>query len=198
MSVSDARDAEIFEHIFPLNKDVSNPYVVPSVPVESYDTNRPASCSTPNLQADEPRMMFGSDCVIICLYVDHMLILGNTLDVINKNKELLSSNFDMKDLGEAGVILGVRVIRNFEGIFLSQSHYVEMVLKKFNSFDVALARTPYNPSLHLTKDLDESISQNEYAKIIGNVMILMNCTRHDIAYAISRLSRYTHNPSGSH
>ncbi|GAA0144134.1 hypothetical protein LIER_35877 [Lithospermum erythrorhizon] len=102
-----------------------------------------------------------------------MLILGNTLDVINKNKELLSSNFDMKDLGEAGVILGVRVIRNFEGIFLSQSHYVEMVLKKFNSFDVALARTPYNPSLHLTKDLDESISQNEYAKIIGTIDVCL-------------------------
>ena len=29
-------------------------------------------------------------------------------------------------------------------------------------------------------------------------MFLMNCTRPDIAYAISRLSRYTHNPAYEH
>ncbi|GAA0183260.1 transmembrane signal receptor [Lithospermum erythrorhizon] len=106
--------------------------------------------------------VFGSDYAVICLYVDDMLILENTLDVVNKIKELLSSNFEMKDLGEVNVILGVRVIRNSEGISLSQSHYVEKVLKKFNSFDVAPARTPYDPSLHLTKNLGESISHIEY------------------------------------
>ena len=42
------------------------------------------------------------------------------------------------------------------------------------------------------------MSQSKYAKIIGSVMFLMNCTRPDIAYAISRLSRYTHNPSHEH
>ena len=42
------------------------------------------------------------------------------------------------------------------------------------------------------------MSQNEYAKIIGNVMFLMNFTHPDIAYAVSRLSRYTHNPSREH
>ncbi|GAA0141146.1 transmembrane signal receptor [Lithospermum erythrorhizon] len=49
--------------------------------------------------------VFRSDCVIICLYVDDMLILGNTLDVVNKTRELLSSNIEMQDLGEADVIL---------------------------------------------------------------------------------------------
>ncbi|GAA0142795.1 hypothetical protein LIER_35636 [Lithospermum erythrorhizon] len=137
-------------------------------------------------------------CVQITLDVDHMLILGNTLDVVNKTKELLSSNFDMKGLGEAGVILGVRIIRNFDGISLSQSYYVEMVLKKFNSFDVAPARTLYDLSLHLNNNMGENVSLSEYIKIIDSVMILMNCTRPDIAYAVSRLSHYTHNLSGSH
>ncbi|KAL0342906.1 UNVERIFIED_CONTAM: Retrovirus-related Pol polyprotein from transposon TNT 1-94, partial [Sesamum angustifolium] len=38
----------------------------------------------------------------------------------------------------------------------------------------------------------------EYAKIIGSVMFLMNYTRPNIAYAVSRLSRYTHNPNNEH
>ena len=72
---------------------------------------------------------FSSDSgVIICLYVDDMLILGTDMDVVKSTKDLLSSNFDMKDLGEADVILGIKIIRNSEGITLSQSHYVEKVL----------------------------------------------------------------------
>lgn len=75
---------------------------------------------------------------------------------------------------------------------------MEKVLKKFNSFDVVPVSTPYDPSIHLTKNLGESVSQSEYAKVIGSLMYLMNSTRPDIAYAVSRLSRYTHNPSNDH
>ena len=142
--------------------------------------------------------MFGSDCVVICLYVDDMLILGSNLNVVNSTKEFLSSKFEMKDLGEVDVILGVRVVKNSNGISLSQSHYVEKVLKKFGHFDVLPAKTPYDPALHLCKNLGESVSQDEYARIIGSVMFLMNSTRPDIAYAVSRLSRYTHNPGNDH
>ena len=59
-------------------------------------------------------------------------------------------------------------------------------------------RTPYDPSIHLRKNKESSVSQTEYAKIIGSVMFLMNYTRPDIAYVVSRLSRYTHNPSNEH
>ncbi|GKA62888.1 zinc finger, CCHC-type containing protein, partial [Tanacetum coccineum] len=44
--------------------------------------------------------------VIICLYVDDMLIFGTDQDQVNKTKEFLSSNFDMKDLGEAKYLKG--------------------------------------------------------------------------------------------
>ncbi|KAL0413798.1 UNVERIFIED_CONTAM: Retrovirus-related Pol polyprotein from transposon TNT 1-94 [Sesamum radiatum] len=50
----------------------------------------------------------------------------------------------------------------------------------------------------LKKNKGDSVSQADYAKIIGSVMFLMNYTRPDIAYAVSRLSRYTHNPNKDH
>jgi len=61
-----------------------------------------------------------------------------------------------------------------------------------------LVRTPYDPSIHLKKNKVPSVSRTEYAKIIGSLMFLMNYTQPNIAYAISRLSRYTHNPSKEH
>ena len=69
--------------------------------------------------------LVNNDCVIICLYVDDMLIFGTNMNVVNDTKLFLASNFDMKDLGEAKVILGVKIIRKNNGIILTQEHYVE-------------------------------------------------------------------------
>ncbi|GKA43936.1 zinc finger, CCHC-type containing protein [Tanacetum coccineum] len=46
--------------------------------------------------------------VIICLYVDDMLIFGTDQNQVDKTKKFLSSKFSMKDMGEADVILGAR------------------------------------------------------------------------------------------
>ncbi|CAA7058381.1 unnamed protein product [Microthlaspi erraticum] len=80
-----------------------------------------------------------SNGVIICLYVDDMLIFGTNLRLVELTKEFLSSNFAMKDMGEADVILGIRIKRDNGRICLSQSHYVEKVLKKFNYLNCAPA-----------------------------------------------------------
>jgi len=41
-----------------------------------------------------------SDCVHRCLYVNDMLILGTNLLVVNETEKLLSSLFEMKDMGK--------------------------------------------------------------------------------------------------
>ena len=66
--------------------------------------------------------MFGSNYVIMCLYVDDMLIFGTNLCAINETKRILFSLFEMKDLGEADVILGIKLIKTKSGFSLSQSH----------------------------------------------------------------------------
>jgi hypothetical protein len=62
----------------------------------------------------------GGKGVILCLYVDDILIFGTNLNVIKEVKDLLSNNFEMKDLGEADVILNVKLLREGnDGITLS-------------------------------------------------------------------------------
>ncbi|GJX67111.1 putative ribonuclease H-like domain-containing protein [Tanacetum coccineum] len=41
----------------------------------------------------------------------------------------------MKDMGEADVILGIKIKRENTGIVITQSHYIEKILKKFNRKD---------------------------------------------------------------
>jgi hypothetical protein len=70
----------------------------------------------------------GGESVILCLYVDDILIFGTDIDAINEVKSFLSKSFDMKDLGEANVILNIKLIKDESGITLLQCHYVEKVL----------------------------------------------------------------------
>ena len=136
--------------------------------------------------------------VILCLYVDDILIVGSDDKMIKSTKNMLNSKFDMKDMGLADVILGIKITRISDGLILSQSHYVDKILEKFNKDDSGVARTPLDNSLHLSKNRGEGISQVEYSRVIGSLMYLMSCTRPDIAYTVSRLSRYTSNPSADH
>jgi hypothetical protein len=91
----------------------------------------------------------GGQGVILCLYVDDILIFGTSLDVINEVKIFLCQNFDMKDLGEADVILNIKLIKGENGITLSQSHCVEKMLKRFGYKDSKSSPTSYDPSLIL-------------------------------------------------
>ncbi|GJR39735.1 zinc finger, CCHC-type containing protein [Tanacetum coccineum] len=93
-----------------------------------------------------------SGYVIMCLYVDDMLIIGSNDKMIKSTKEMLKSKFDMKDIGLADVILGTKIIQTQNGLVLSQAHYVDKILNTHNVGDSGLARTPIDTSLHLSKN----------------------------------------------
>ena len=49
------------------------------------------------------------ECVIICLYVDDMLIFCTCNDIVFKTKLFLESKFKMKDMGEASVLYELKL-----------------------------------------------------------------------------------------
>ncbi|GJW79147.1 zinc finger, CCHC-type containing protein [Tanacetum coccineum] len=136
--------------------------------------------------------------VIICLYVDDMLIFGTDQNQVDKTKKFLSSKFSMKDMGEADVILGIKIKRENKGIVITQSHYIEKILKKFNREDCSPVSTPMDPVEKLKPNTGKPVDQLEYSRAIGCLMYAMTSTRPDIAYAVGRLSRFTSNPSRQH
>ena len=87
----------------------------------------------------------------------------------------------MKDLGPTNVILGIKLIKSENGIILSQEHYVDLLLKKFNYSYVKELTIPFDPNVRLKKNL-----------------CLFNCTIPNISYVVCKLSRYTINPSLEH
>ena len=72
--------------------------------------------------------------VFLILYVDDILLIGNDISMLNSVKESLNGKFLMKDLGEAMYILGIKIYRDRSRrlLGLSQSTYIDKVLKRFN------------------------------------------------------------------
>jgi len=141
--------------------------------------------------------------IILALYVDNMLIFDANMAEIDKLKKQLSENFEMKDLGPAKQILGMRISKDrSEGILnLSQEKYIEKLLSKFNVGNAKTKNTPLGTHLKFSKRQSSQIKEEEshmskvpYASTIGSLMYAMVCTRPDIAHAIGVVSRFLSNP----
>ena len=145
-----------------------------------------------------------NDCwVYLLLYVDDMLIASKDKAEINKLKEKLKAEFEMKDLGEAKKILGMEIVRDqkrFE-LRLTQKEYIKKVLCRFNMENAKALNTPLPLHMKLS-DKGSPIGEKDkaymakvpYASAVGSLMYAMVCTRPDIANAVGVVSRYMANP----
>ena len=70
----------------------------------------------------------------LVLYVDDILLATNDKGLLYEVKQFLSKNFDMKDMGEASYVIGIKIKRErSRGILgLSQETYINKVLERFN------------------------------------------------------------------
>ena len=91
-------------------------------------------------------------CVVICLYVDDMLIFRTSLEVVCETKKFVGFKFDMKDLGKTEVNLEIKITRTPNELKLSQEHYVKKILRKFEHFDYKPMSTPYDPNSQMKKN----------------------------------------------
>nr|GEU70108.1 zinc finger, CCHC-type [Tanacetum cinerariifolium] len=140
--------------------------------------------------------------LLIALAATHNIVIHQmdvkTAFLNDKTKEFLSSNFSMKDMGEADVILEIRIKRKNKGLAITQSHYIEKILKKFNCEGCGPVSTPMEAGIKLMPHMGKPVNQLEYSRAIGYLMYAMTSTRPDIAYVVRKLSRFTSNPSNHH
>ena len=96
--------------------------------------------------------------VIVCLYVDDMLIFGTNMKGACEIKNYLSSLFQMKDLNGVDTILGIKIKRHGEGFSFCQSHCVEKVLQRFEHLNKKETNTSFNWSIKLDENTGKAIA----------------------------------------
>ncbi|KAG8475448.1 hypothetical protein CXB51_032200 [Gossypium anomalum] len=145
--------------------------------------------------------------VYLLLYVDDMLIAAKDKGEIRKVKAQLSEEFEMKDLGPAKKILGMEILRDRKTskLYLSQKGYIEKLLCRFNMRSAKPVSTPLAAHFRLSSALSpqsddeiEYMSHVPYSSAVGSLMYAMVCSRPDLSYAVSAVSRYMANPGKEH
>ncbi|PRQ47582.1 putative RNA-directed DNA polymerase [Rosa chinensis] len=117
---------------------------------------------------------------------------------VERLKDLLASEFEMKDLGSLKYFLGIEVARGSSGIFLCQRKYVLDLLTETGMLGCRPADTPIEQNHKLAEYPNQTLTKKaRYQRLVGRLIYLSH-TRPDIAYAVSVVSQFMHNPSETH
>ena len=131
------------------------------------------------------------------VYVDDIIITGDNDKEIEMLKRQLTREFEVKDLGQLRYFLGIEVSRSARGIYLSQRKYILDLLAETRMIGCRPVSTPIEPNLHLIKDGGVPVDREEYQRLVGRLIYLSH-TRPDIAFAVSVVSQFMHNPQNHH
>lgn len=132
------------------------------------------------------KRLFNDSYIILCLYVDDILVARSNMDHIKELKQKLAHSFAMKDLGAGKQILGMKIIRDRKNrkLFLSQAYYIQKVLQRFHMVNAKAFSTPLSSHVKFTKDMfpktqkeEKKMSKVPYASILGSLRYAMECTR---------------------
>ena len=160
---------------------------------------------------DEPRVYKRHQnkvVMFLVLYVDDIILIGNDVGVMSSVKIWLPSQFDIKDLGEANFILGIKLWQDHKNrvLGLSQVGYIDKVLEWFSMQKSKKGLLHFRHGVPLSNDdqrlktLEEEnmIRQILYAYAVGSLMYAMLCTRLENCYSVGMVSRYQSNLEPKH
>jgi transposase InsO family protein len=153
------------------------------------------------------RMIRGNDIVIIAIHIDDSTITGNSPKLIDEVQEEIARMFKITMLGPISWLLGMEVTRDRgkRTLTLSQTTYIDSLLRKFNMADCKAISVPLDPTVQLTREqcptAPEAITEMRdipYRELIGGIIWPTTATRPDLAFAACVLSRFIDNPGLPH
>ena len=140
--------------------------------------------------------------LIIALYMNDMLLIGETEKAVIDLKKKIKKQYKMKNMGVAKVILGIQIeLDRTRGIItLDQINYLRNFLHEEGiKSDIKKTRPmlDYN-ALTSSEPHEERADKQHYQHVIGKLMYAMKDTRPDLCFALRKLSQFCLNPCIRH
>ena len=96
-----------------------------------------------------------SDFIALIIYVNNVVLTGNSVEEMTNIKHILHSNFRINDLGLLKYFLGLEVAHSDAGISLCQRKYYLDLLSDSSMLGSKPSSTPMDSSLRLQNDYDD-------------------------------------------
>ena len=142
----------------------------------------------------------GNDVVILTIWVDDILLFGTSEKLLDQTISDIRQIWEVTVLGEPAKIVGIEITQTEDSIKIAQKLYIKSILEREGLGEINSVTTPLNSNIKLEPNPDgnEGNRSNSFARLLGELQFLANCTRPDIAFAVNRLASYTANPSLQH
>lgn len=142
-------------------------------------------------------IQYDQHITFLLVYVDDIVLTGNSPTHCQFLVKQLSSQFAIKDLGPLHYFLGLEVHRSPTSLFLSQAKYTYDVLTRFNMIDAQPTASP-EASTKLDNFSGEPLPDpSSYRSMVGALEYL-TWTRPDIAHAVNQVCQHMHTTRTPH
>ncbi|KAM2576048.1 hypothetical protein TB2_007796 [Malus domestica] len=138
-----------------------------------------------------------SEKLVVLIYVDDLIITGDSAVEIEALKLSIHQTFVIKDLRKLKYFLGIEMATSSKRLFLHQRKYVLDLLQEAKILDCKPAITPVDCKLKLNIDGEAMHDVSYYQGLVGK-LIYLTITRSDITYAMSLASQFMHSPTVDH
>jgi len=139
---------------------------------------------------------------LIGLYVDDMLVLGKDLQAVQRTIDAIGTLWEIKDLGDIQVILGLRVQRDRlkRTLYIDQGAYIQGIVEKYGLQGASSITLPIQDRNALGKAApgEALADQALYQSAIGSIRWISRGTRYDITYVVNQLASYCSEPTIRH
>lgn len=135
---------------------------------------------------------------MILVYVNDILISGDSDDDVQGVISLLKTGFKLKYLGQVSYFLGIEVCKSGSKFSLSQKKYISDLLVKTKMTECNECATPVVPLPKLSQHEGQVFRDSSlYRSVVGSLQYL-TLSRPDIAFSVNKLSQHLHNPTSLH
>ena len=138
--------------------------------------------------------------MILTIWVDDILLFGTSEELIEQTISDIRQIWEVTVLGEPAKIVGIEITQSEDSSKIAQKVYINSILERESLSRINSVATPLDSNIRLEPNPDgnEGNRSNSFARLLGELQYLANCTRPDIAFAVNRLASYTANPSLQH
>ena len=143
---------------------------------------------------------------ILAIHVDNMYSIADTPDELKRTRKELHGLFEMKE-EDPNWFMGYQLIPDETNhtISISQHHYIESILKRFNMTDCNPRSLPVSPSTNLSKndgpkDEEEKKDMEKvpYRELVGALLWVSRISRPDNSFGSGYFGRFNTNPGRPH
>ena len=134
--------------------------------------------------------------------MDNVLLSSNDRDGFKAVKDVITSTYTIRIMGEVGDFIGMRVThdRAARTLSLRSPGYARALVRAHGLGSANPAKTPMAPGALLTRTGADLLDEGgpAYAELLGGLLYLATTKRLDIAFAAGVLSQFMQAPEESH